>query len=81
MARDHDTIVVVEVRTRGAGAWEGAFASMGPRKRQRVRAGGERLWRERYGGDPSLQRMRFDAASVSFGSSGEPCVEYAVGAF
>ncbi|MBK7581404.1 MAG: YraN family protein [Myxococcales bacterium] len=80
VARQDRTIIVVEVRTRGSGAWTTGFGSINLKKRQRVRRAGERLWRARYKHDSSVDRMRFDAASVTF-DDGTPVVEYAQAAF
>jgi len=80
VARQATTIVVVEVRTRGAGAWTTGFGSMDAKKRARIRRAGERLWQRRYRNDRSVERMRFDAASVTF-DGGEPSVDYVVAAF
>ena len=78
VARDRDTVVVVEVRPRGAGAWQTGLASIAPAKAKRVRAAGERLWRERFLRDASVNRMRFDVAVVTF-HGGEARIEYALG--
>ncbi|HEU5075583.1 MAG TPA: YraN family protein, partial [Polyangiaceae bacterium] len=80
VARRDSTIAVVEVRTRGTGAWTTAFGSMDAKKRLRIRRAGERLWQRRYRNDPSVERLRFDAAAVTF-EAGEPRVEYVVAAF
>lgn len=80
VARQEATIVVVEVRTRGAGAWTTAFGSIDAKKRQRIRRAGERLWQRRYRNDRSVERLRFDAAAVSF-EAGEAHVEYVIAAF
>ena len=64
VTRDGPVIAVVEVRTRGPGAWQRALDSVDARKRARVRAAGERLWRERFERDASVERMRFDIATV-----------------
>jgi putative endonuclease len=80
VARRGDTVVVVEVRSRGSGAWTSGFGSLDGRKRYRVRLAGQRLWEKRYERDPSVRRMRFDAASVTFGA-GEPRIEYVEAAF
>jgi putative endonuclease len=69
VARDGRTVVVVEVRTRSASAYTTAFGSIDQAKRQRIRRAGERLWRERYRHDPSVDHLRFDAASVTFQAS------------
>lgn len=81
VARDGCTLVVIEVRTRGARSLTTGFGSLSHAKRQRVRRAGERLWHERYRLDPSIERMRFDAASVHFDNAGRPTIEYAVAAF
>lgn len=81
VARDDRVIVVVEVRTRGSGAWTTGFGSMDRKKRERVRRAGERLWRDRYAKDRSVDRMRFDAASVTYDANGLAKIEYVVAAF
>lgn len=80
VARQGAVVVVVEVRTRGPGAWTSGFGSISATKRRRVRWAGERLWRMRYRNDPTAERMRFDAAAVSFRSDG-PSIEYVEAAF
>ena len=79
VAQEGDTVVVVEVRHRGAGAWQTGMESIAPSKIKRVRAAGERLWRERFLRDPTVNRMRFDVAAVTFDDSGAPLIEYARG--
>jgi putative endonuclease len=81
VARKGPVVAVVEVRTRGALAWTTGLGSMVPLKRQRIRRAGERLWQRRYRNDDSVERMRFDAASVRFDPRGVPTVEYVVAAF
>jgi len=80
VARDERVIAVVEVRARGAGAWTSGFGSMDALKRFRIRRAGERLWQRRYKHDASIDRMRFDAASVTF-ANGVARVEYVKAAF
>ncbi len=80
VARDGRVIAVVEVRTRGPGSWTTGFGSVDAKKRLRIRRAGERLWRDRYKNDPSVDRLRFDAASVTF-VDGKPVVEYVKAAF
>jgi putative endonuclease len=81
VARQGPVIMVVEVRTRGLGAWTTALGSVGLQKRRRVRLAGERLWDRRYQKDPSVERMRFDVATVTFAESGGYEVEYIPAAF
>ena len=80
VARRDDLVVVVEVRSRSASAWTTSFGSLNGKKRYRVRLAGQRLWQRRYKNDPSVNRLRFDAASVVFGASG-PVIEYVEAAF
>jgi putative endonuclease len=80
VARQGDLVVVVEVRSRGAGAWTSAFGSIDWRKRQRIRLAGQRLWERRYRHDPSVNRIRFDAASVGF-EGDTATIEYVPAAF
>ena len=81
VARDGDTVVVVEVRTRGATAWQTGMESIARIKAKRVRTAGERLWRKRFERDPSVNRMRFDVAVVTYDERGAPSIEYARGVF
>lgn len=80
VARRDGVVAVVEVRTRGAGAWTSGLGSIDGGKRMRIRRAGERLWQRRFKTDPSVERLRFDAASVTF-HDGEPSVEYIIAAF
>jgi putative endonuclease len=80
VARLRDLIVVVEVRSRGRGAWTSGFGSIGGQKRYRIRLAGQRLWERRYRSDLSVKRLRFDAASVTFGPQGVD-IEYVEAAF
>jgi putative endonuclease len=76
VAQEEDTIVIVEVRTRGARSWQTGFESIVPKKARRVRMAGERLWRQRFERDRSVNRMRFDVAVVTFTEVGETLIEY-----
>jgi len=76
IARDGPVVIIVEVRTRGRGAYVKAFDSIDAKKRARVRRAGERLWRDRFSRMPGVERMRFDAAAVTFLPSGEAEVEH-----
>lgn len=81
VCRDGDAVVVVEVRTRGEGAWQRGLDSIDARKQARVRAAGAALWRSRYAREPWAQRVRFDAASVRFEDGGAVHIEYVKAAF
>jgi putative endonuclease len=80
VARRGDLIVVVEVRTRSRTSWTTGFGSLNGKKRYRVRLAGQRLWARRYRHDASVNRLRFDAASVVFGPRGAE-IEYVEAAF
>lgn len=80
VARQAEVILVVEVRTRGPGAWTTGLGSLSRAKCERIRRAGQRLWRDRFKADPSVERMRFDAASVRF-SGDQPDIDYVVAAF
>jgi putative endonuclease len=80
VARRGAVIAVVEVRTRGATAWTTPFGSVDRKKQLRLRRAGERLWQRRYKHDPSVERLRFDVASVRLDTE-PPSVEYAIAAF
>ena len=80
VARRGDLVVVVEVRSRGSGAWTSGFGSLDGKKRYRIRLAGQRLWQRRYRHDLSVKRLRYDAASVVFGPDG-PIIEYVEAAF
>jgi putative endonuclease len=79
--RDGPVIAVVEVRTRGAGSWQKGLDSIDARKRARLREAGARLWRDRFASARGIERMRFDAVSVTFGTGGSVLVEHVKAAF
>jgi putative endonuclease len=80
VARSGPVIAVVEVRTRGPGALTSGFGSVDGRKRERLRRAGERLWQRRYRRDLSVERLRFDVASVRLDLE-PPLIEYVIAAF
>jgi putative endonuclease len=80
VARRAELVLVVEVRARGIGAWTSGLGSLSRAKQDRIRRAGQRLWRDRYKSDPTVERLRFDAASVRF--DGEQAdIDYVVAAF
>jgi putative endonuclease len=80
VARKDTVVAVVEVRTRGRTAWTSAFGSVDRKKQLRLRRAGERLWQRRYKHDVSVERLRFDVASVNLATA-PPSIEYAIAAF
>ncbi|XXT23476.1 YraN family protein [Sorangium sp. So ce429] len=81
IARDGPVIAIIEVRTRGAGSYVRALDSIDASKRARVRRAGEQLWRARFSRVRGVERMRFDAASVTFLPTGEVEIELVKAAF
>lgn len=81
VARLGPVVAIVEVRTRGVGAWVKALDSLDWKKRARVRKAGEVLWRKRFKSDLTLERMRFDVVAVSFDERDEPHAEHVKAAF
>lgn len=81
VARKLDVVVVVEVRCRSASSWTTAFGSILEGKRRHIRRAAQRLWRERYKHDPSVSRLRIDAATVVFEAGSRPIVDYCPAAF
>ena len=79
VARRGGLVVVVEVRTRGPGSFQGPFESITPVKRARLVRAVERLWRDRLAAMPVVERVRIDAAAVTF-DRGQTRVEYIAGA-
>ena len=80
VARRAELVLVVEVRARGPGAWTSGLGSLTQAKRERIRRAGQRLWRDRYKNDPTVERLRFDAASVRFDGA-QANIDYVVAAF
>jgi putative endonuclease len=62
VARDGDTLAIVEVRTRASDRFGGAAASVGPRKQQRLARAAAQLLQQRR--DLSHLRARFDVIAV-----------------
>jgi putative endonuclease len=65
-ARQGSLVAVVEVRTWGPTALGGAFESIGPPRRARLRKAVERLWRETLEAMKDVERVRIDAVAVTF---------------
>jgi putative endonuclease len=57
------------------------MTSIDHRKRARLRAAANRLWRDRYKRLAGIERVRFDVASVTFGDDGSVVVEHVAAAF
>lgn len=79
VARKGGLVAVVEVRTRGAGAFQTALASISATKQRNLLRAADRLWRDRLARDGDVERVRIDVAAVSF-VDGQTRVEYVAGA-
>ena len=75
VARKDALAVIVEVRTRGAGSFTGALASVDAKKRASLVRGAERYWRATLSKMRGVERVRIDVAAVTF-DGGETRVEY-----
>lgn len=79
VARRGPLVVVVEVRTRKKGSMQRAFESFTYEKRLRLKRAVRRLWREQLAKMRDVQRVRIDAAAVTFDGA-QTKVEYVEGA-
>jgi putative endonuclease len=79
VARKGPLVVVVEVRSRGPGAFQRAFESVSVVKRRRLLLATDRLWQSRLVHDGTVERVRIDVAAVTV-SEGQTRVEYVQGA-
>ncbi|MEU9995128.1 YraN family protein [Streptomyces sp. NPDC050848] len=78
VARDGDTVVVCEVKTRREGAFEHPMAAVTPVKADRLK----RLaacWLDRHGGSPPDGGVRIDLVGVVLPRRGAPVVTHAQG--
>jgi putative endonuclease len=80
LVQQGDLVAIVEVRLRGATAFDGPLASVDAKKRARLVRAAERLWRERWAGDANAPRLRFDVVGVTTDETGTH-VEHVPGAF
>lgn len=80
VARERDVVAVIEVRARGAGAWERPLDSIDAKKAERVRRAGALLWSRLYASRAELRCMRFDAIAVDL-CVDPPRIEHVRGAF
>ncbi|MCX4236749.1 YraN family protein [Streptomyces sp. NPDC020707] len=78
VARDGDSLVVCEVKTRRAGPFEHPMAAVTPVKAQRLRGLAER-WLQEHGGSPP-GGVRIDVVGVLLPDRGAPVVEHVRGA-
>ncbi|MGW3668771.1 YraN family protein [Streptomyces sp. NPDC005141] len=77
VARDGDALVVCEVKTRRAGAFQHPMEAVTPAKARRLRGLAER-WLQEHGGAPP-GGVRIDLIGVVLPERGAPLVEHARG--
>ncbi|WP_329115403.1 YraN family protein [Streptomyces sp. NBC_01353] len=78
VARDGDTVVICEVKTRREGAFEHPMAAVTPTKADRLK----RLaacWLDRHGGPPPDGGVRIDLIGIVLPRRGAPVVTHAQG--
>lgn len=79
VAKKDDLVIIVEVRSRGATAFEGPLASIGWNKRRMLLRAARGLWRGRLKKMPDVERVRIDVIAITPGSDG-PRIEWIRGA-
>ncbi|MDB4994166.1 MAG: hypothetical protein JWM74_1598 [Myxococcaceae bacterium] len=79
VARRGELAAMIEVRSRGVGAYERPFESIAGKKKMRLLHAADRLWRFHLSKMEGIDRMRIDVASVRFTPDGA-IVEHIEGA-
>lgn len=79
VARQGSLVAIVEVRTRGPGAFERPFASVAGKKRMHLLHAADRLWNGTISKMTGVERVRIDVAAVTFDGP-RVLVEYVEGA-
>lgn len=79
VVKKDDLVLIVEVRTRGPGSFEGPLASITRTKRRALLSASRGLWRGRLKKMPDVKRVRIDVIAVTKGPEGES-VEWIKGA-
>jgi putative endonuclease len=80
VAKKADLVIIVEVRGRGAGAFDRPLASIGWQKRRMLLRASRGLWRGRLKKMPDVRRVRIDVIAVSYAREGAPSLEWIKGA-
>jgi putative endonuclease len=71
IAKKDDLVVIVEVRSRGPGAFEGPLASITWSKRRMLLRASRGLWRGRLKKMPDVQRVRIDVIAITSRADGQ----------
>lgn len=80
VARRDDLAIVVEVRGRGAGAYERPLSSVTWNKRRMLLRAARGVWRGRLKKMQDIRRMRIDVIAIAYADEGPPFVEWIAGA-
>ena len=80
VAKKDDLVIIVEVRSRGPGAFEGPLASITWSKRRMLLRAARGLWRGRLKKMPDVNRVRIDVVAISAAPDGPPRIEWIKGA-
>ncbi|MFF3315200.1 YraN family protein [Streptomyces sp. NPDC003035] len=78
VARDGDTVVICEVKTRREGAFEHPMAAVTPTKADRLKQLAA-CWLDRHGGPPPDGGVRIDLIGIVLPRRGAPVVTHAQG--
>lgn len=79
VAKKDDLVIIVEVRSRGAGAFEGPLASITWTKRRMLLRAARGLWRGRLKKMPDVRRVRIDVIAIRSANEA-PSIEWIKGA-
>jgi putative endonuclease len=80
VAQKDELVVIVEVRARGPGAFEGPLASITRTKRTMLLRAARGLWRGRLKKMTDVQRVRIDVVAVTPSDDNGPRLEWIKGA-
>ena len=80
VAKKDDLVVIVEVRTRGAGSFEKPLASISRTKKKTLLRASRALWKGRIAKMSEVRRVRIDVAAVTRDEAGAFHIEWIAGA-
>lgn len=80
VAKQEDLVVIVEVRSRGPGSFEGPLASVSREKRRLLVRASRGLWRGRLKKMPDVMRVRIDVVAITDDAEGNAAIEWIKGA-
>ncbi len=80
VAKQEDLVVIVEVRSRGPGSFEGPLASVSREKRRLLVRASRGLWRGRLKKMPDVMRVRIDVIAITDDAEGNAAIEWIKGA-